>query len=164
MGGQNPAFRKATDGRLLDFKDNLDHGIKQGAADFLELLTQLDLPKGTLLVVVPGHAARATNAGRPLARAALHIAETDSRFTASVDSLVRTVDIPKLATGGDRDVETHLKSMAVRQPPHLQGVTVVILDDTVTTGHSVDAARILLTQAGARRVAAVALGRTVKYL
>jgi predicted amidophosphoribosyltransferase len=163
MGAQNPAFRKATDGRLLDFKDNLDHGIKNAANDLLELLDQLDLPAGTLLVVIPGHEARNSNAGRPLARAAQQIAATKTRFSASVDSLIRTVTIPKLATGGDRDVQTHLKSMTVRQPPNLKGATVVVLDDTVTTGHSVEAARRLLIDAGATRVAAIALGRTVKY-
>ena len=65
---------------------------------------------------------------------------------------------------GDRDVQIHVRSMTVRQPPSLRGATVVILDDTATTGHSVDAARQLITQAGTKRVAAVALGRTVKYL
>lgn len=164
MGGRNPAFRRATDGRLLDFKENLDHGVKNGASDFREVLAKLDLPKGTILVVVPGHEARASNAGRPLARAADPIAAADDRYVASVDSLIRTKTIEKLAKGGVREVQTHLDSLAVRQPTNLKGATVVILDDTVTTGHSVEAARYLITQAGAKRVAAVGLGRTVKYL
>ena len=40
---------------------------------------------------------------------------------------------------------------------------VAVLDDTVTTGTSVAAARALFLEAGATRVAAVALARTVKY-
>jgi predicted amidophosphoribosyltransferase len=41
--------------------------------------------------------------------------------------------------------------------------TVILLDDTVTTGSTIAAARYLLMQAGARRIGAVALARTVKY-
>jgi predicted amidophosphoribosyltransferase len=40
----------------------------------------------------------------------------------------------------------------------------VVLDDTASTGNSIEGARQLLLNAGAVRVAGVALGRTVKYL
>src|SRR5688572_21008920 len=79
MGVPNPRFRKATDGRLLDFKDGLEDGVKNGAADFSEVLNKLDLPAGTILVVVPGHEANDSNAGRPLAKAVEMIAAEDDR-------------------------------------------------------------------------------------
>src|SRR5437879_12940996 len=69
-GQQNPAFVKATDGRLLDLKDGLDHGVKNAAEDFKAGLEKLKLPKGTILAIVPGHEARESNEGRPLARVA----------------------------------------------------------------------------------------------
>jgi predicted amidophosphoribosyltransferase len=53
--------------------------------------------------------------------------------------------------------------MSVSDPSRVKGATVVVLDDTVTTGNSLLAARQLLSEAGADRVAAVALGRTLKY-
>jgi predicted amidophosphoribosyltransferase len=165
MGQRNPAFRRATDGRLLDFKDNIDDGITNAVADFSEVLAQLELPEGTILVVVPGHEARQSNAGRPLARAAERLADLDNaRYIASVDSLIRMRTVSKLATGGDRDVEIQLESMMVREPPRLARATVVILDDTVAKGGTTQAARQLVQNAGAARVAVVALGRTVKYL
>lgn len=67
-------FRKVTDGRLLDFKMNENDGLAKGVADFAELLSKLELPRGTLLVVVPGHEARPSNAGRQLALAAQQLA------------------------------------------------------------------------------------------
>jgi predicted amidophosphoribosyltransferase len=44
----------------------------------------------------------------------------------------------------------------------LRGETVIVLDDIVTTGYSIEACRTLLRKAGAARVAAIALARTVK--
>lgn len=164
MGQRNPAFSKATDGRLLDLKDNLDHGVKNAAADFRTVLAKLSLPAGTILMLVPGHEAASSNAGSGLARVLAELASNDSRFVASPDSLIRTKTVDKKAKGGERSVQGHLQSIKVRQPPDVKGATVVILDDTVTTGNSIEAARQLLVAAGAKAVAGIGLGRTVKYL
>lgn len=165
MGQLNPAFRKSTDGRLLDFKDNADVGVTNAVADYRQLLMQLHLPRGTILVVVPGHRATASNRGKPLARAAERLAEDEpDRYLARPDVLVRRATVEKLAKGGRRDVEALVASLEVREAEALRGAVVVVLDDTTTTGSSIDAARRLLLAARAKRVAAVALGRTVKYL
>ena len=50
--------------------------------------------------------------------------------------------------------------MELSEPDIISGETVVILDDIVTSGNSIAAARQLLEVAGARRIAAVAVGRT----
>lgn len=161
-GVRNPAFVKATDGRLLDLKYEYDHGVTAAVEDFTAGLENLKLPKGTILVIVPGHEARESNEGRALARVAHALAEADSRYVARVDALVRFKTIDKLAKGGDRSVQQHLNSIRVDNPSSLRGATVLVLDDTVTTGHSIAATRTLLSNAGAA-VAAVGLGRTVKY-
>ena len=54
----------------------------------------------------------------------------------------------------------HLNSMELSEPDIISGETVVILDDIVTSGNSIAAARQLLEVAGASRIAAVAVGRT----
>lgn len=162
-GDVNPAFKKATDGRLLDLKDNLDRGVKVAAEDFRKGLDALDPPKGTIIVIVPGHEAKNSNEGRPLARAAQALAALDKRYVASVDTLIRTRTVPKKAAGGSRDRSVDLNSITVMSSGKLKGATVVVLDDTATTGGSLMAARELLKAAGAKKIAAVAIGRTVKY-
>jgi predicted amidophosphoribosyltransferase len=162
-GSRNPSFVKATDGRLLDFKEGQDYAVKAETKEFAAGLEKLKLPKGTILVVVPGHEAKDSNAGRPLALVADALAQADGRYVARVDMLIRTQTIPKLAKGGNRSVQVHLNSMTVSNPALLKGKTVVVLDDTVTSEGSLTAARALLSQTGAA-VAAVGLGRTVKYL
>jgi predicted amidophosphoribosyltransferase len=161
-GAHNPDFAAATDGRLLDLKDGREQGIRDAAEHFRSGLELIELPQGTILVIVPGHEASRSNEGRPLARVAHALAAADTRYLARVESLVRTAAIPKLTVSGDRSVRRHLTSMRVNNPSDLRRATVLLLDDTVTTGRSMEAARILLSEAGAR-VAAVALGRTVKY-
>ncbi len=69
-GAQNPAFVHAFDGRLLDFKDGVELAVKLETREFLRGLEQLEFPFRTQLVIVPGHDARASNEGTPLARAA----------------------------------------------------------------------------------------------
>ena len=163
MGQRNPRFRRATDGRLLDFKDQEGDGIKNGVADFHEVLAKLDLPKGMILVVMPGHEAAASNGGRPLAFAVQKLVEGDDRFVDGTDVLLRGKSVPKRATSNERAINSHVASLKVK-PPQLRGATVVVLDDTASTGNSMDGARQVLLKAGAKRVAGVALGRTVKYL
>jgi len=163
QGQRNPAFKKATDGRLLDLKDNLDHGVTAAAEDFKAGLDKLNLPAGTILVIVPGHEAMESNEERALARAAHALAQLDRRYVASVDSLIRTKTVPKKTDGGSRDIDVDLNSIVVRNSSSLKGKVVVALDDTTTTGGSLTAARQLLDRAGAKKVAAVAIGRTVKY-
>jgi len=161
-GSKNPKFVKATDGRLLDFKEGKDYAVKAETKEFAAGLEKLNLPKGTILAIVPGHEAKTSNAGTALARAAEALAKGDDRFVARVDTLIRTKSIPKLAKGGDRSVEVHLASMSVSNPGLMKKQTVVVLDDTVTSEGSVTAARALLEKVGAT-VAAVGLGRTVQY-
>jgi phosphoribosyl transferase-like protein len=161
-GAQNPDFCALIDGRLLDLKDGKEQGIANAVSDFRPALQVLGLPPGTLLGIVPGHKASLSNDHRPLARVVHALAEADSRYVSRVELLVRTLTIPKQTVSGDRSLRRHLTSMRVNNTSELRGATVLLLDDTVTTGRSIEAARILLSDAGAT-VAAVALGRTVKY-
>ena len=149
-------------GRLLDFKEGQQYAISAEAKEFQAPLGELELPRGTLLVVMPGHEASATNAGTPLARAVARLVASDGRLMSSMDALIRFRDIEKLASGGDRSVAVHLGSIRVQEPPPVRGATVVVLDDIVTTGNSMEAVRQLLTTAGANRVAGIAIGRTVR--
>jgi len=161
LGLRNPAFDKSTDGRLLDFKDGQDHAVTSETAEFSKSLSQLKLQATVVLAMIPGHKARHTNAGTPLARVVENLAKRDGRFVSSFETLIRFRDIHKLASGGDRSIAVHLNSIRVQQPPSVSGQTMIVLDDITTTGNSMDAARQLLASAGAIRIAGIALGRTV---
>ena len=163
-GSRNLAFNNETDGRLLDLKNNRDPGVWEAAKDSWFGLERLSLTKRTVLVVVPGHEERPSNVGRPLARVAECLAKADGRFVAGIDSLIRSSTVPKKSHGGMRDFSVELASITVSKSPNLSVETVVILDDVVTTGTSMTVARHLCKAAGAKRVAAVALGRTVRNL
>ena len=143
-GGRNPAFKSSPglDGRLLDFKVGDNDAIKSETTVLLNAIEKLDL-LDAVVAIIPGHEAAASNRETPLARAAEAIAAA-SDYTAAPDSLVRTRSIDKLADGGDRSVNTHVTSMAIPDPTIVRGQTVVIIDDIVTTGNSIAAARQLL--------------------
>ena len=162
-GEPNPAFVHALDGRLLDFKDGRDTAIAAETEAIGEALELLRLERGTVLVIVPGHEARHENDGTPLARLAQGLAAADARYVARVNALIRTTTACKKSTGGGRTIQSCAETLHVTDEASVRGRVVVILDDTVTTGSAVAAARRLLRDAGACRVGAVALARTVKY-
>ena len=163
-GEPNPAFVHALDGRLLDFKDGRDTAIAAETQALAEALEQLPLGRGTVLVIVPGHEARPENDGTPLARLAQGLAAADARYIARINALIRTQTAGCRSRGGERTLQASVGSLRVTDEAGIRGRVVVILDDTVTTGNSVAAARCLLRGAGACRIAAVALARTVKYV
>jgi hypothetical protein len=162
-GELNPKFNKATDGRLLDLKSGYERGINSAVKDFRKGLAALELPPGTILTIVPGHEANNSNVDRPLARVVHALTALDKGYVESVDALIRTKTVPKKTDGGSRAVSVDLRSISVTNSSNLKGATVVVLDDTATTGNSLTAARQLLKAAGAKKIAAVAIARTVKY-
>ncbi len=162
-GGQNPAFTRPNDGLVLDLKDGTENGIKRAADDFEKALGVFDPTTPTVLVIVPGHVAVASNVGRPMAQVVdLLVTRGRGRYIGGVDTLVRHTTIPKLATGGDRKVSVHVNSIAVQSTPDILENIVIVLDDVVTSGGSLLASRELLTRADAILVGALALGRTVE--
>lgn len=161
MGSKNPDFQKATDGRLLDFKEGKQDAVAVEVEEFAKALGGLSLPSFALIGVIPGHTEKASNAGTPLARVAEALADRDLRLGRAVDLLVRTKTIEKLAAGGNRSLLVHLESMTVSRNVGLSGLTIVLIDDVATTGNSIEAARKLLLAKGAKGVAGVALCQTV---
>lgn len=77
--------------------------------------------------------------------------------------LRRVKSIPKLSTGGNREVSIHFESMAVINSQLIQNKNVLLLDDVSTSGNSLRAGKELLLKAGASKVKCVALGKTATY-
>lgn len=159
-GGEvNPDFVKAADGRLLDFKEGKGWAVASEIKEFQKALKSLDMPEPIVVAIIPGHAEKTSNAGCPLARVAQALAAADKRLKADIDLILRTKTIEKLATGGSRSINVHLESMKVTR--RVPDATVIVLDDVVTSGNSMAAARQLLMDKAAKYVAGIALGQTV---
>ena len=78
--------------------------------------------------------------------------------------LVRTVAVPKMSTAaqGERlDAAGHIKTMEVRCPEELAGKHLILIDDVITRGSTMRAARyMLLTHAKPASLTCLALTRT----
>ena len=159
--GRNPQFGRE-DGKLLDFKDGKAPAIDEVATIFEDVLGQIESTSKIALAMVPGHQAQRSNRGTRMARVIRQISSAHvDRYLAATDLLLRHRAIPKLASGGNRSIETHLDSITVADPDAVRNAIIVVLDDVTTTGNSLLACRILLKVYAPSRVGLLALGRTV---
>lgn len=152
---KNPAFNK-DDALILDVKiDEKEPAI----AHFATLISAMACD-GILIAVVPGHDPdRKTSGIRTIAQ---RVAAANDRVDGT-SLLVRHTKIDKLASGGDRSIETHLNSIGVvDRSKQLLNASVLLLDDVTTSNNSLHACKQLLRTSGAKQVQMMALGRTVR--
>ena len=151
MGGDSSNYDQFSK-RILDFKEGQAVAINHFTALILPLLA------GDFAVcVVPSHDPQ-KKAG-PLYTLAARLCNGQGRIDLA-GTLVRHTKIPKLATGGDRSKDVHLKSVKVADAKPIARKRILLLDDVMTTGGSLQACTELLTTAGASRVWCLALGKT----
>lgn len=113
--------------------------------------------KSNVFCVVPSHAKNMVSPGLlQLARNVSH----EFNFKNKENLLSRTTTVDKAASGGQRSIQIHLDSVVVVGQENVKGKTVYLFDDITTTGCSLLACKQLLLEAGAERVAMIALGRT----
>jgi predicted amidophosphoribosyltransferase len=142
----------AHSGRILDLKE----GKVAAVSHFAEII-EPELADGVVIVTIPSHDPAKPGSG--LQKLAGKLAKSGSRVDGSA-CLVRTKKIDKLAHGGDRSKDVHLKSVAVRNVQLVKGKDVLLLDDVTKTGHSLEAGSELLLKAGARSVQRATIGKT----
>lgn len=141
---------------VLDIKDGRP-GSELPFAQPLAAHTQLLAPHAVLTYYPSSKAGKEKKGLAGLIR--LVAREDDEVFP---DLLIRTRTVDKRATGGDRSLEVQLGSIEVSKPASIRGKLVVVVDDVVTTGTSLVAARQLLLKAGAGDVVQIALARTTR--
>jgi predicted amidophosphoribosyltransferase len=108
--------------------------------------------------IVPGHEADSLSEGMNLIlnnhiRTVFNVVNRDH-------VLRRHTTVESRAKGGARDVESILSSVEVRNGHLARGATVLLLDDVMTTGTSLEGCERLLLAAGATTVIPIALLRT----
>ena len=64
--------------------------------------------------------------------------------------------------GGERNLQKEIRSLTVRNENIIKGQQVLLMDDITTTGTSLKAGKIVLKRAGAKIVALLAIGKTIK--
>ena len=64
--------------------------------------------------------------------------------------LRRTETIDKLAYGGNRNKEIHMKTISTIEDVDISGEIVLLMDDVTTTGNSLYACKEILLQHGAK--------------
>ena len=137
-------------GRILDLKAGYPAAIPY----FFERIHP-EILGNVAVAVVPSHDPAKGRGG--LHQLASQLA-ANGRIDAS-SCLRRAVKIDKLAHGGDRSLDVHLKSIAVDNADVIRGRNVLVLDDVMKTGNSLFASRKLLLDAGAKSVQCAAIGR-----
>lgn len=138
--------------RILDLKNSKKAGVDY----FFEYMAPKLRPVGAIAIVPSHDPAKAPGGLHSLGRRlAAHRQCTDAML-----ALVRHTKIAKLASGGDRSMAVHLNSIHVPDRDLIRGKTVLLVDDVMTSGHSLLACRRILLKAGAADVKCVALGRT----
>lgn len=87
----------------------------------------------------------------------------ENKFLDKSDRLVRTKDIPKLATGGRRHKDIHLNSIKYEKDEcDLLNKIIILIDDVITTANSLIATREILMEYGAKHIIALGLTKTHK--
>lgn len=150
--GGNSTNYPSYSGKILDFKEGKDNAI-----EYFYTLVEPELGNDFAIAIVPPH--DPDKESPALKRLAQRLAASGSRTDASV-CLVRMEKIAKLAGGGNRSVDVHLRTIAVVRPDLIRGRDVLVLDDVTTSGNSLTACQRLLLDAGAARVQPIALGST----
>lgn len=111
------------------------------------------------IAIVPGHAMNSISTGLSTI-VANHVRPVFNVCNKEL-ALRRHTTVAKRAAGGDRSMESVLKSVGVVKGTVIPNGIAILLDDVTTTGNSLRACAQILRQAGASRVFCFALMRTV---
>ncbi len=150
--GNNPDFDDFSSS-ILDVKDQR---IKEMNHFTDRLQSILSDTEEYVICVIPTHAAGTAPSGiRTIAKELCSHTIIDG-----TGILSRTLETPKKATDGNRNMESEIKSLTVTDKSIVRDRPVLLMDDVTTTGTSLKAGKCLLEQAGAKLVVMLALAKT----
>lgn len=107
--------------------------------------------------MVPSHQTNRQSSG--ISQVASGLANWEKKIDATL-CLKRHSNILKLSKGGNRSVETHLKSIKLNNVDLIRDKRVLLLDDIRTTGNSLKACKQILEQASPKSIHPLALGQS----
>lgn len=148
---KNPLF-DVYSGKILDLKDG-----KPSAIDYFYRLLDAEINEGVSICVVPSSNAEKKKTGITMLGEKL----AENRRVNKVYYLNRKYSIDKLALGGKRTQQVHMKSINTVEEMEISGDIVLLMDDVTTTGNSLYACRQILLDKGAEVVEMFALGKAI---
>lgn len=149
--------------QILDFKDGKDEAVTVFSNALITYLRGRGLDKQPVYVAtIPSSTAGRSHEGFPQL-----IQNLAAEFTILNDdhNLIRRTESKQSAhTGGSRRKEDLIATTEVPTSvmSDIQGKSVILFDDVTTTGNSLKAGIDLLSEAGAKIVIAIALGKTTR--
>jgi hypothetical protein len=148
---KNPLF-DVYSGKILDLKEG-----KETAVTYFYNLLDSEICDGVTICVVPS--SDASKIGSGIGRLGERLA-SNNRIN-KVYFLQRTQSIDKLAFGGCRDENVHMRTIGTVEEMDVSGDIILLMDDVTTTGNSLHVCRSILLQKGAKRVRMFALGKAI---
>lgn len=148
---KNPLF-DVFSGRILDLKEG-----KMSAIHYFYDLLDREICEGVTICVVPSSDSEKKTSGIGMLGEML----AQNKRVNKVYFLRRKNSIDKLATGGSRDLEIHMKTIDRVEDMEVEGDIILLMDDVTTTGNSLYACKEILLRYGADVVEMFALGRAI---
>lgn len=148
---KNPLF-DIYSGRILDLKEG-----KKQAVNYFYNLINAEINEGVTICVVPSSNMDKLVTGISMLGEML----ADNRRIDKVYYLRRIESIDKLAYGGNRSRDIHLRTISTLNDMDISGDIVLFMDDVTTTGNSLYACKEILLSKGAQTVEMFALGKAI---
>jgi hypoxanthine phosphoribosyltransferase len=136
---------------ILQLKKKEDHAINFFLQEFKRFLNNEELAIAT----VPPHTS--TNSSSGIRDVAKQLVKLYPNFSDAVFYLERFKD-----SNGNRTRDNHLRTIKVNNSSVIKDKKVILIDDVLTTGSSIEACKKLLLDAGAKQVKVIVLGKTIR--
>jgi predicted amidophosphoribosyltransferase len=163
-GGRNPDFNKY--GKFSEMILSLKKGEQMGINYLYKTIinnknfNEAVKNKVDAIVVVPSHNPYKTNSG--IKSLAKKIAQ-EYNWIDGTDCLQRIMFIQKLADGGNRNIDVHLKSIKLVNHTKIKDKCVLLIDDISSTGNSLEACKRILIENEILNGFTFAIGKTAHY-
>lgn len=145
------SFKKGHQKAIDDFTKELkDALLNEADADIARF-------EGRCVVIVPSHSKGCWSSS--MMKVASELCEEFDMLNYST-ALIRIMEHEKLACGGNRSIESHIKTIKFDTDYDIADKIVIILDDVTTTGGSILACKRILEAANAKKVSAIAIAKT----
>lgn len=138
---------------ILELKDKKDRAINFFLQEFKNILTNQDI----VIVTVPPHTSANPSSG--IRELAIQLIQLYPKFTNLVFCLERFKDSIR-----NRTIEDHLQSIRVSNQSLVKDKKVILIDDVLTTGSSIQACSKLLRDSGVTSIKVIVLGKTMRHI